>query len=170
MKDFLELCKNRRSIRQYTDEVVSKEQIEYILKCALMAPSSKRCNPWEFVVITDRTKIASLATCRTYGSQMLLQTNVAIVVAVDSSLTDTWQCDGAIVAQNILLAAEDLGLGACWCHIYNREGAEVQVRALTNIPEKYSILCLISIGHKNEERKPYDESKLLYNKVHYETF
>ena len=88
-----------------------------------------------------------------------------IVVAADTSVIDTWQCDAAIAAQNIWLAAADQGLGACWCHVYQREGAEDLVRKLTNLPENYTILCVISLGYKNEERKPFDFEKLQYDKV-----
>ncbi len=168
MENFISLCRSRRSIRKYTDQPVPKEAVETILKCGLMSPSSKRLNPWEFVVLTDKEKIRSLASCKTYGSQMLLEAPLAIVVAVDKDATDTWQCDGAIAAQNMLLAAEDLGLGACWCQVYQREDSEEIVRKATNIPEKYAVLCIVAVGYKNEERKQYDESKLLYDKIHYE--
>jgi nitroreductase len=88
-----------------------------------------------------------------------------IVVAADTSVIDTWQCDAAIAAQNIWLAATDQGLGACWCHVYQREGAEDLVRKLTNLPENFTVLCVMSLGYKNEERKPFDFEKLQYEKV-----
>ena len=170
MDNFLELCQSRRSIRKYTSEAVAEEDIEYILRCALMSPSSKRTNPWEFVVVKDEAVLRQMAGCKTYGSQMFATATAAIVVVMDPSLTDTWQCDGAIAAQNILLAAEDRGLGACWCHIYQRDTSEQLVRSLVNVPEEKNILCVISLGHKDEERKQYDLDKLLYNKIHNERY
>jgi len=167
---FVALCQKRRSIRKYTDQMVAETDLQQILQAALMSPSSKRCNPWQFVVITDKQILEQLASCRTYGSQMLQESAVAIAVCVDSSLTDTWQCDGAIAAHNMLLAAEDIGLGACWVQIYNREGAEELVKELTHVPETLNVLCLVSIGYKNEERKKYDLAKLQYDKIHYGTF
>lgn len=165
--NFIELCQHRRSIRKYADRTVESEKLEYILKCALMAPSGKRTNPWEFVVLTDSSQLRPLAGCRTYGSQMFETAQAAIVIALDSSLTDTWQADGAIAAEHILLAAEEQGLGACWCQIYQREGAEDLVREVAGIPESLTILCVISFGYKAEERKNYDLEKLLYTKIHY---
>lgn len=170
MGTFLELCQQRRSIRQYTSQPVEQEKIDYILRCALMSPSSKRTNPWEFFVIGESVKgesvIRKMAGAKTYGSQMFDTAMAAIVVAVDSSLTDTWQCDGAIAAQNMLLAAEEQGLGACWCQIYGRDDSEAMVKELCHIPDNLNVLCVISLGYKNEERKNYDLDKLRYDKIH----
>lgn len=135
-----------------------------------MSPSAKRLNPWEFVVVTDIDTIRAMAPCKEYGAGMLETATAAIVVAVDSAKTDTWQADGAIAAEHILLAAAEQGLGACWCHIYGREEAESLVRQLTGIPEQFHVLCVISLGYKDEERKDYDLDKLLYNKVHNDQF
>ncbi len=166
MSSFESLCQHRRSIRQYTAEPVLSEQLDYMLRCALMSPSSKRTNPWEFFLTTDTDKIRPMAQSKTYGSQMFLTATAAIAVAADPALTDTWQADAAIAAEHLLLAAEEQGLGACWCQIYNREDSENKIRELLNIPDNLNVLCVIAIGYKNEERKPYDLQKLLYNKVH----
>ena len=176
MTSFQDLCIHRRSIRQYTSQVVEQDKIDYLLRCALMSPSSKRTNPWEFYVINAGANVDAegksnrilrqLAGVKTYGAQMFDTAMAAIVVAADSSLTDTWQCDAAIAAQNILLAAEEQGLGACWCQIYGRDESEKMVHALCDIPPSLSVLCVISLGYKNEERKNYDVDKLLYSKIH----
>lgn len=167
MESFEQLCRERRSIRKYTGRKVETEKLESILRCALMSPSGKRVNPWQFHVITDEVVLRQLAGCRTYGSGMFQTAQAAIAVAVDENLTDTWQCDGAIAAQNIWLAAADLGLGACWCQVYRREGAEDLVRSLAHIPQNLRVLCVMAIGYKDEERKPYDPAKLPYDKVHW---
>ena len=170
MEDFRALCQKRRSIRTFTAQAVEQEKIDYILQCALMSPSGKRLNPWEFIVIRDEQKLRRLAGCKTYGSQMFNTAMAGIVVALDSTLTDTWQADGAIAAEHILLAAAEQGLGACWCHVYGRDESEAMVREMTGLPEKYSVLCVIALGYKNEERKDYDLQKLIYSKVHEEIF
>lgn len=166
METFEQLCQLRRSVRKYTDQPVESEKIDYILRCALMAPSGKHINPWEFYVVEDPAVLRRLAGCRTYGSGMFDTATAAIVVALDTSLADTWESDGAIAAAHILLAAADLGLGACWCQVYRRDGAEELVRELTGVPEHLNVLCVISLGYKNEERRPYDLAKLPYDKVH----
>ena len=174
---FLELSQQRRSIRKYTEEAVSDNDLQRILQAALMSPASKRCNPWEFIVIKDKAVLRRLSCCRTYGSTMLQEAALGIVVCLDAGLTDTWQCDGAIAAHQMLLEAEDLGLGACWVQVYGRAtkedgtgSAEEMVKALCRIPENMKVLCIVSVGHKNEERKPRDIEKLQYEKIHIEHY
>ena len=183
MEDFRSLCQHRRSIRTYQDREVEPEKIHYMLQCALMAPSSKRTNPWEFVVVRDQQTLRRMEACRTYGSGMFRTAQAAIVVALDPELTDTWQADGAIAAEHLLLAAEEQGLGACWCQVLNRPAApqrektadaprektaEDLIRELCAIPETLRVLCVISLGYKDEERQLYDLDKLKYEKVHQE--
>ena len=170
MESFLELCRHRRSIRKYTNQPVEQEKIDYLLQCALMAPSSKRTNPWEFIVVRDEAKLRAMSGCRTYGSQMFETATVGIVIALDTTLSDAWMCDGAITAEHILLAAEEQGLGACWCHVYCREASEELIRKLCGIPEDKTVLCVISLGYKDEERKDYDLEKLKYEKIHVEKY
>ena len=169
MDSFIELCRHRRSIRKYQNRPVEQEKIDYILRCALMAPSSKRTNPWEFIVVRDEAKLRAMAGCRTYGSQMFETAMAAIVIALDTSLSDAWMADGAIAAEHILLAAEEQGLGACWCHVYCREASEELIKSLCAIPEDKTVLCVISLGYKDEQRRTYELDKLRYDKVHNET-
>lgn len=170
MNTFEELCQQRRSIRQYKDQPVEKEKIDYILRCALMSPSGKRINPWEFIVIEDVETLRKLSGCRTYGSGMFDTAMAAIIVALDASLTDVWVADGSIAAAHIMLAATDQGLGSCWCQVHARETSEELIRSLTGIPENMTVLCLISLGYKNEDRKAYDSQKLKYEKIHWGKF
>ena len=171
MDFFEQLCQKRRSIRKYTDRPVEQEKIDYLLRCALMSPSAKRTCPWEFIVVRDEAKLRPLAGCRTYGSQMFDTATAAIIIALDPTLCDnTWMADGAIAAEHILLAAAEQGLGACWCHVYEREGAPELVKSLFEIPEPYIVLCAIALGYPDEERRPYDPEKLRYDKVHNEHF
>ena len=102
------------------------------------------------------------------GSGMFQTATAAIVVTLDSSLTDMWMADGSIAAAHILLAAADLGLGACWCQVYQRDGAQELIKNLCVIPEDKTVLCVISLGYKDEERKQYDLEKLNYAKIHNE--
>lgn len=170
MDTFIELCRKRRSIRKYSSRPVEQEKIDYMLRCALMAPSSKRTNPWEFIVVRDEATLRKMAGCRTYGSQMFDTATAGIVVALDTSLSDAWMADGAIAAEHLLLAAEEQGLGACWCHVYCREASEELIKGLCGIPENLTVLCVISLGYKDEERKDYDLDKLKYEKIHYEIY
>ena len=73
------------------------------------------------------------------------------------------------------MAAEDLGLGSCWVQVYNRQhdentSAETYIRTLLDIPDTLHVLNIVAIGYKNEERKPYDEEKLAYDKIHWNRY
>ncbi|HCS87582.1 MAG TPA: NAD(P)H nitroreductase, partial [Bacteroidales bacterium] len=163
----LDIILHRRSIRRYQDRPIEREKTETLLQAALASPSSKHLNPWEFVVVEDKDMLCRMAGCRTYGSQMLKEAAAGIVICMDASQTDTWQCDGAIAAENILLCASDMGLGACWVQVYNREGAEELVRSVCKIPEQLHVLCIISLGYPNEEKRPINPEHLQYDKIHY---
>lgn len=172
---FLELLKNRRSVRKYTGQTIEREKIETILKAALMSPASKRTNGWEFVVVEDKEMLKRLSESREAGSQLLEGAAAAIVVCADPRKSDVWFCDASIASLIIQLEAADLGLGSCWVQIYKRMHNEQQtageyVKSLLNIPEDLEIMNIVSLGYKDEERKPYDFEKLLYDKIHFNHF
>jgi nitroreductase len=73
------------------------------------------------------------------------------------------------------LQAEDLGLGSCWCHMRGRSNAESvttkeTISKLLNVPESYEPLCIVGIGYKDIERKPYEDDKIEWGKVHHNRF
>ena len=125
----------------------------------------------EFVVTHDEAKLRPLTACRTYGSQMFSTATAAIIIALDPTLCDnTWMADGAIAAEHILLAAAEQGVGACWCHVYEREGAPELTHRLFGIPDHLVVLCAIALGYPDEEKNEHDLARLKYEKVHKERF
>lgn len=171
MNNFNDLLMNRRSIRKYTDETLSPESVKLILEAGLLAPSSKRGTPWEFIAVEDKDTLARLAECKTAGAVPVARAALAIVVAADMTRSDAWVEDASIAAILMQLQASELGLGSCWIQVRNRFGAdnmpaEEYVREVLGIPEHMGILCILSIGHKDEERKPFDKEKMMWEKVH----
>ena len=175
MNTFFDLLKTRRSIRKYLPQAVEPEKIKQITTAALMSPASKRSNPWEFIVVQDKNTLLQLSECRSHGSKLLANAPLGIVVIADTNKSDVWIEDASIAALNIQLQAHDLGLGSCWVQVYNREkedgcSAEEYIRELLNIPGHYAVLNVVSIGYSDEDRKPYDEEKLAYDKIHEEKY
>ena len=101
----------RKSVRTYLNKGVEKEKIDLMLRAGMAAPSGKDVRPWEFIVVSDRAKLDSMAAALPYA-KMLTQARNAIIVCGDSVRSSYWYLDCSAAAQNILLAAESLGLGA----------------------------------------------------------
>lgn len=175
MSNFLNLIIKRRSTRKFKEEFVKPEQLEQILKAGLMAPTSKRCMSWEFVVVEEKSVLQQLSTCKANGASFLANAPLAIVILGNELKTDVWIEDASIAAVIMQLQAEELGLGSCWIQIRNRldtQGISVEenVCELLNIPEGYHPLCILAIGVKDEDKAPFDESKLKWEKVHLGSF
>lgn len=164
MENALQLLHQRRSIRKFTDQPVSEEQIRSMLSAAMAAPTAHNRQHWQFVVVSQRERLDQLSEVHQYA-KMLKQATLCIAVCGDRTQT-FWEQDCAAATQNILLAATWLGLGSVWLGIHPKPEAVQNVRRILAIPEPYVPLCLIAIGHPAEEKPPaerYDEAK-----VHYE--
>jgi nitroreductase len=171
MDNFKELCKNRRSIRRFTDEELTQEQVETLLKTALMVPSGKSVRGWEFIVVDDKNILTQLAHSKDHGAELVEGAPLAVVVAYDSTKSDVWVEDASAATTYLLLSAADMGLGACWVQIRNRMAAdgtlaEENCREILGLPSEMRVLSIVAVGHKDQERKPIDEEKLLWEHVH----
>lgn len=171
MENFHELLINRRSIRRYTTEPVDADQVRMILEAALMSPSSKSVRPWQFIVVEDKEMLEKLSHCKPNYATSIASAPLAVVVTADTTRSDAWIEDASIAAVFMQLQAQDFGLGSCWVEVRERFGAdglpaEEYVREALGIPEQFSVLCIVTIGHKDEERKPINPEKLLWEKVH----
>lgn len=174
MENFSELVKVRRSMRKFTDEKITAEEQRQLMRAALMAPSSKGLHSYEFVVVEDGHQIAELAASKDRGAEFLAGAPLAIVVMADPAVSDVWIEDASVAATMLLCQAEDMGLGACWVQIRERVdeqgvNAEDNVRRILNIDPSKRILCIVAVGHKGMERKPQNEERLAWDKVHSQT-
>ena len=175
MENFSELIKNRRSMRKFTEEELSQEQVVTLLKAALMAPASKRSNSWQFIAVDDKEILKQLAHCKEQASSFIADAALAIVVTADPLASDVWIEDASIASILIQLQAEDLGLGSCWVQVRERQAANGMpsdefVREVLDIPLQLQVLSIIAIGHKGMERKPFNEDHLQWEKIHINKF
>ncbi|MGL4774610.1 MAG: nitroreductase family protein [Clostridium sp.] len=165
----LDLIINRRSIRKFKDTKVSQEELNNILKAALLAPSSRNKKPLEFIVVENREILNKLEKCKTPGSIALKTAPVAIIVLGNKDISDVWIEDASISATFIQLEIEALNLGSCWIQIRNRNGenknSEEMVREALNLPNNYGILSIIALGHKDQEMPPHTEKDIDFSKV-----
>lgn len=171
MTNFKDLAQLRRSHRKFTEEEISPEDVQAILRAALMSPTSKSQRAWQFVVVEDKLDINKLADAKDLGSQFMKGAPLAIVVLGDPQQNDCWIEDGSIAAISMQYQAEELGLGSCWVQMRGRglaDGtpADEVIRGVLDIPSNLNTLCIIAFGHKADERKPQDEDNLKWENVH----
>ena len=163
MKDLvLETIQSRRSIRRYTGAPVSQELLTELVRAGMAAPTSRDSRHLRFIMVDDAAVIIRLMEGLPYA-KMLATAKHAIIVLSDIAVAygglelDYWVQDSAAAAQNILLAAHALGLGACWTGVHPRPEREKFVRELFLVPETVMPLCVIAVGVPTGEDKPRDK-------------
>ena len=171
MENFSNLIKSRRSMRKFTTEELTQEEVVTLLKAALMSPTSKRTNCWQFIVVDDKETLEKLSYCKEASASFIKDAALAIVVTADPMVSDVWIEDASIASIMIQLQAEDLGLGSCWVQLRERFTASgvpsnEYVHEVLDLPLQLQALSIIAIGHKGMERKPFDESHLQWEKIH----
>lgn len=160
----LENIASRKSVRLYLDRAVPAEMVESLLRAAMAAPSAKNRQPWSFIVVDDRSLLDTLASRLRYA-KMLAHAPLAIVVCAETEtvLADGtsvrngfWEQDASAATENLLLAAEALGLGAVWTAASDEERSAA-VRQTLGIPDGVMPLCVVSIGFPSGSEKPKDK-------------
>lgn len=161
-KRILPIC-SRRSVREYLDLPVQEADVLALLEAGMAAPSARNLKPWHFIVIKEREMLHRIAEIHP-AAQMLNQASLAIAVCGDKEVSPHfWVQDCSAATENILIAASILGLGAVWLGVHPREERERLLKELLNIPDKFGLLCVISIGVpkvKPEPRTQFDPSRI----------
>jgi len=160
--DTLEAIHKRRSIRRYTNDAIPKADLVTIVDAGRLAATGSNRQPWDFVVVTDRTTIEQFKVSGTW----ITQANAVIVVVMDP-VSRWWVEDGAAAIENILLASTSLGYGACWV-----EGdalpREEQFKTMLGVPPAKRVMALIPIGVAAEAPAP--AKKPLEQVIHWEKY
>lgn len=161
----LETIFNRKSVRKYTQQPVEKEKLETLVRAGMAAPSSRDRRPWEFIIVTDRNILDTMGDGLPLA-RMLKETKQAIIVCGDTVKSgNAWQLDCSAAAQNVLLAAESLGLGAVWTASYPYPERMNVVRDALHLPDHVIPLTVIPIGYPIGIEKPKD--KFNKKQIHY---
>lgn len=173
--ELLEIMKNRRSIRKYTQEPVSEENLEKILFAAMLSASGRGRQPWELIVVQERETLDKMAKARVGAAKMLEGATCAIVVTADPELTDVWTEDCSIAMSNMHLMAASLGVGSCWIQgrlreAENGQSTEEYLRSLLGFPESYKLEAILSLGMPAEKLEAHRIEDLPKEKIHREHF
>ncbi len=164
----------RRSIRAYDPKRrATKEQIEDVLDAAMHAPSAMNKQPWRFVVATDPETVRGISEIHPY-CESLADAGAAIIVCGDLDAQFSTPCGGyyeydcSAAAQNILLRAEEIGLGTCWCGIAPERERMDAFRKFFGMPKNIAPMALIILGYPAEspelEAPRYDKAKVHWQK------
>ncbi len=172
MKETIDDIMTRTSVRSFSTREVTAEDIETMLRAAMAAPSAMNKQPWHFFVIKDAGVCGEVADVLEYGRQSLRSAGCAIIVAgdrehffEDAGAVDYWVEDCSAAAENLLLAAHALGLGAVWCGVYPIEQRVKQLREAVGIDSRYVPMCIIPVGYPegvHEPKDKWDPSKVSY--------
>ena len=161
----MEAITKRASVREYQAKAIEKNLLKHLVDAARRAPSARHVQPWEFVLIQNKdtlNKISRLAPNGAFIKQ------AACCLAVFCRDTKYYLEDGCAATENILLAASDLGLGACWVAGDKKDYAQGLARML-NAPEEARLISLISLGWPREKVEQ-SARRSLNEVVHWESF
>jgi nitroreductase len=161
--DLFEAIAGRRSVRKYKPDPVPDGVLARALEAGSFAPSGHNRQPWRFVVVRDPGRRRALADAAAPHNSFIAKAPVVVAFlgflahegapAPDARTRGSWTWDMyvrynvAIAAAYVTLAATAEGLGTCWINNYDEE----RVRAVLNVPEKYALVCLMTLGYAAEE-------------------
>jgi nitroreductase len=159
--DTLEAIRTRRSVRKFTEEPITREQMEMLLRAAMAAPSATNEQPWQFVVVRDRATLERLSKATPFA-KMLAEAAVGLIVAGDRAkmkYPGFWIIDCSAAIQNLLLAAHASGLGGVWLGVHPVRPFGWNVRRIAGLPRHVVPHSLVALGHPVEVPEPVDRFK-----------
>lgn len=165
---------NRKSVRHYTQQAVSKVQIDTLLRAAMAAPTAVNRQPWAFIVIDKVDILEALAEQLPYA-KMIDKAPVCIIVCGDLNKTfksdgavDYWAFDCSAATENMLLQAEAMGLGAVWTALYPENDRVQLVKKMLNIPDHLIPMAAVPIGYPSGHERSKNKYKV--ENVFYDQF
>jgi nitroreductase len=159
--ELFEAIYTRRSIRRYSGKEIDENLVNKIIYAGMYAPSAVNKQPWHFIVCSDKNTFGSIMQIHK-NALMLAGASKAILVCYDDKLQHDegyGAVDCAAATQNMLLAAHDLGLGACWIGLYPRKERIKHLKQIFNLPEHVIPFSLISLGYPAESKTTPDRIK-----------
>ena len=167
--EFIDVINNRRSIREYKSEDVSDEDITKIIQAGMQAPGSRlNAEPWEFIVVKDKNTLEAIGEVKA----RVKDAPVAIVLVANINRAfykSVWQQDMGAAAENMLLMACNLGLGALWNGVATHKEVEEAISEIFELPEDVLPYCIITVGYpadglENKYMDKFDEERIHYEK------
>jgi len=151
--DTYEAITTRRSVREFTGEPVSEEELDRLLEAARWAPSGLNNQPWRFMKVRDSSTIVELSNMTRYRG-VIAGASAVIAVFLDAEAMydrskDLMSAGAAI--ENILLAATNAGLGACWLGEILARRSDVE--ALLEVADDLELVAVVAIGRPSARER-----------------
>lgn len=162
----------RKSVREFTDEGITFEDIKKILTAGMSGPSCMNKRMWSFVVIRNKELLGKLSVANGLYAAPLRGAALGILVCGDleRALPDApeyWVIDASIATQNMVLAAQDLGIGSVWLGCWPCEDRVQEVKELMALPENIVPHSILALGYAkepdNEERDLYESDRVHFD-------
>lgn len=163
---------NRRSIRKFMDRRITDEELHTMLRAAMTGPTCANTRDWSFLVVRGKEMLGKMADANGKPAEPLRHCDVGILILGDLNRAfpeakDYWVIDGAIAGQNMILAAEGLGIGSVWLGTWPQMERVDNQRKLFSLPDTVIPHSVIAFGYpaeeKNGEHLDYEEGR-----VHFE--
>ncbi len=161
--DFWEVLKERKSVREYSEEKIKNEDLEKIIDAARLAPTARKVEPWEFIVITSKKSLGELGEITDHGKFLAAAAAGIVVVSKD---TKYYLEDCSAATENILLAATALGIGACWIAGDKKDYAGAICECL-GVPQDYKLVSIVSLGYPKSKTE-FSKKRPLESVLHWE--
>lgn len=168
----LDLIYRRRSVREYLDKKISKEDINKIVTAGLYSPSACNKMPWKLIIVEDKELIEKMADVNGKSAESLKKAPLAIMICMDNDkalpqgpLYPVIDC--ALMAENMVIAALSLGIGSCYFGTWPQEYKVNGQKELFNLPNNLTPHLILSFGYPKgdllkEELKEIDMDSVLY--------
>ena len=174
--ELLKAIFSRKSVRQFSDRTISQEDLHTILAAGMSGPSCVNARDWAFVVVRDKERLAKMAQANGDPARPLLGADTGILICADlerafSPARDYWIVDGAIAGQNMLLAAQALGIGGVWLGTWPQMDRVQRQTELFQLPKSLVPHSILALGYPVREQASADrEARWEPDRVHWEEY
>ena len=173
---------NRKSVRSYNGEAIPDSVMENLLRAAMAAPSGRDLRPWQMVVMTDKSQYETVFEGN-FNMQKFMESGAVIILCADTTFTaptredpdgpavtqvnHLWRDDMGAVTENLLLAVEAYGLGACWTACYPYPDRMDPIKKALQLPPTVVPYAVVPIGYHDGTTQPkdkWDPARVHYNR------
>ena len=171
--DTIDAIMKRKSIRKYTQQEISEEDLQTILKAGMSGPVCVNARDWSFIVVRSPEMLNKMADANGRPAEPLRKAALGILVCGDMQRAfprapEYWVIDGAIAAQNMILAAQALGIGSVWLGTWPQMDRVEKQRELFQLPETAVPHSIIAFGYPAEDPDKPGKPEWEADRIHYE--